>query len=237
MRGVLMAMMMASAPVAAPVGVLAETFQHDYELSVRGLRVGTMALRADVDTFDYSATARFEATGIVGLIAGEGITASVRGARGGDAGFVPQAYAQVREGDSRLDLSYRDGVPVSIVADPPRGADEDPIPTLSRQAGTVDFLTAIVALTLPGTPEEICNRRFDTFTQTERSRIEGQGVVAGADGPACDVVFSDVDPETLKVEDPETFRMDLRQMADGRYEMIALSGRGEVGPARLERVN
>lgn len=233
MRGVLTVLMV----MAAPVTAVAETLQHDYELSVRGLRVGTMALRADVDAFDYAATARFEATGIVGLIAGEGITASVRGARGGDAGFVPQAYAQVREGDSRLDLSYRGGVPVAIVSDPPRDASDDPIPTLSKQAGTVDFLTAIVALTLPGTPEEICNRRFDTFTQTERSRIEGLGVVEGAQGPACDVVFSDVDPETLEVEDPETFRLDLRRMADGRYEMVALSGRGELGPARLERVN
>lgn len=232
MRRVLMAIAMMGMAGAAS----AERLDHRYDLSVSGLRMASAHVVSDVTDTTYTATARMEARGIVGLFAAEDIDVTVRGTRTGPAGFAPQAFVQT-SADDRLDIAWRGGAPSSIVTDPPRPADARKIPTLSRQQGTVDFLTAVLALTMPGTPEEICTRSFDSFTITRRVRIDGQGVGGTAAAPVCTVDYSKVDPETLAVRDPQTYRMELRPLPDGRHEVARITGPTEFGTATIARVN
>jgi hypothetical protein len=220
----------------------AETLNHQYDMRVGGLRVATANVRADVTGRAYSATAALEARGLVGAITSGSFTASVRGATTGTAQFVPQTFTQTgafRGRDTRLDIAYVDGTPVSTVYTPEREADDKPIPTLSKQSGTVDFLTAMLTLTMPGTPQEICTRRLDAFTFTKRTRIEGQGVVARGDGTlTCRVSYLDVDPETLVADpDPDPYTLELRPMADGRYEVARILGATDLGTAIIARTN
>ena len=233
MRRVLSAMMLVLAGGAAQ----AEPFVHQYDVRFAGLRVATASVQGDVSATSYNATARMEARGLVGFFSSGNFSAAVRGTRTGPAGFSPQVFEQVSSGRnaSRLDITYRNGAPITAISNPERGPDERAVPTLSKQSGTVDFLTAVVALTHPGTPAEICNREFDSFTLTKRVRIDGDGVLP--DTLTCRVVYRKVNPETLESRDPEAYTLELRPMADGRYEVARILGPSEFGQAVITRTN
>lgn len=233
MRRVLSAMLLIVAGGAAQ----AEPFTHNYDVRFAGLRVASATVQGNVTPTSYNAAARLEARGLAGLFTSGDFNASVRGTRTGPAGFMPQAFAQVTEGSdaSRLDLVYRGGMPVSAVSSPVRAADERAVPTLSKQAGTVDFLTAVVALTYPGTAEEICNRSFDSFTLTKRVRIEGDGLIPGTQ--SCRVIYRKVNPETLQARDPEPYTLELRPTTDGQFEVARILGPSEFGQTVISRTN
>lgn len=214
----------------------AEPFEHHYDVSFAGLRVASANVAGDVTDTTYNATARMEARGLAGLVSSD-FTASVQGGRSGPSGFAPQAFVQVSGGRdaSRLDIAYRDGTPVSIVSTPSRDEDERDIPTLSKQADTVDFLTAVLALTLPGTAEEICSRTFDSFTMTKRVRIEGQGITAGTQ--SCSVIYQKVHTETLAARDPQPYTLELRPLQGDQFEVSRILGPSEFGRAVITRTN
>ncbi|WP_316015420.1 hypothetical protein [Roseobacter sp. HKCCA0434] len=228
---------MVAALVASPVW--AERISHRYDMSVAGIRLASAAIAGEVTPEGYALAARVEARGLAGFFAGD-LDAQARGRRSGQV-FTPARFEQEseeRDGPERLVLGYVQGVPVSADYTPARGPDEKPIPPLGRQGGTVDYLTAILTLTFPGTPEEICARRVDAFTFTKRTRIVGEGVVMQGGVPTCRVSYRDVDPETLVPDDDvDSYTLTLRPLGDGRHEVAEISGPTEFGRARITRTD
>ncbi|RED17827.1 DUF3108 domain-containing protein [Pontivivens insulae] len=221
--------------------VMAERFTHTYDMNVGGFRLATATIAGVAEGDGYAANAAMNARGLVGALTGGSFEASVRGRWNGAAEFAPDRFEQTatfRGETQALVIDYANGAPISTVYTPAREPDEDPIPTLSKQVGTVDFLTAMMTLTYPGTAEEICARSVVAFTFTKRTAIEGTGTVGGtADAPVCTVEYANVDPETLVAEETDTYTLSLRPYSGGRYEVAQISGPTDMGRAVFNRTN
>ncbi|QPH52536.1 DUF3108 domain-containing protein [Pontivivens ytuae] len=222
-----------TAPTLAAAG---ERFTHTYEMRVGGLRLASAAVAGVAEGNRYAVNANLAASGIVDVFTDGSFEAEVRGTWDGNGTFTPERFSQTgnwRGEERRLDLTYAAGTPVSAVYTPERDPDDDPIPTLSKQTGTIDFLTAVMTLTYPGTMEEICSRAFDAFTFTKRTRIE----MSQGPGESCVATYRNIDPETMRAKDPDTYTVELRPMEGNIYEVSRLVGPTDFGRAIISRTN
>lgn len=220
---------------------VAERISHSYDMRVGALRLATADVRGVAEGGRYAVNATMQARGVAGWLTGGSFQASARGRWSGGGAFTPERFEQssdFRGEQQELVIEYASGTPVSTRYTPARDPDEDPIPTLAKQSGTVDFLTAMLTLTFPGTAEEICARSVTAFTFTKRTLLDGTGTVGGApDAPTCSVEYADVDPETLVADSRDTYTMDLRPLGDGRFEVERISGPSEFGRAIFQRTD
>ena len=222
-------------------GAVAERINHTYDMNVGGFRLATATIAGVAEDGRYVVNAAMNARGLVGAITGGSFEASARGRWDGGDGFRPDRFEQtgVFRGEAQeLVIEYARNAPASTTYTPEREPDEDPIPTLSKQVGTVDFLTAMMTLTFPGTAAEICARSMVAFTFTKRTAIDGTGVVGGtAEAPTCTIEYANVDPETLVAEASDTYTLTLRPLDATRFEVARISGPTDMGRAVFNRTN
>jgi hypothetical protein len=156
--------------LALPLPARAETAQFD--LSIRGIRAGTLTFDGAAEAGRYAVTGRLESTGLVGLLRKIRFDGEVQG-RIEDKRFTPARYverADTGKRQSEAVMEYRRGVPQVKVYNPPRAPGDGGIDP-ARQGGTVDPLTAMFA-TLRDVPAgNACNLALTLFDGKRRSQV------------------------------------------------------------------
>ncbi len=168
--------------LAAPPAAADQTDSAVFDLSLRGIRAGTLAISGAIQEGSYAAAGKLQSSGIVAMVRKISYDAKVTG-RVKNGRYVPVTYeedADTGRRQSQSVMAYQDGVPQVKVYNPPRktrGRDIDP----ATQGGTVDPLTAAYA-TLRDVPEaEACQVNLTIFDGKRRSqvRLSGPAVEGG----------------------------------------------------------
>lgn len=160
-----------------------------YDVSVLGLSIGEMKMEASFTEAAYTVRAWVSPKGIASAITSNAITAAAQGS--GGPGSLAPAYSQVIQTNSKktqtVTMTYKDGLPVEVVAEPSYG--EQPFaPTQEQMQGSVDPLSGVIAMMLmpTATAEAPCGtevpvydgRRRYSFDMTSLgwANVEGSGV-------------------------------------------------------------
>ena len=143
-----------------------------FDLSIRGLRAGTLSFSGQEEAGRYSVAGRLESAGLVGMVRRVRYDGHAQGAlRNGR--FTPARYSEQADTGRRQSqavMEYRRGVPQVKVYNPPRYAGAGGLDS-ATQGGTVDPLTAMFA-TLRDVPAgQECNRSLTLFDGKRRSQI------------------------------------------------------------------
>jgi hypothetical protein len=169
----------AGAPAAAQEAVI-------FDLSIRGLPVGTVSFAGQQTGRRYAVTGKLETSGLAAMIRTmryEGVAkGSVAGRR-----FTPARYVETANTGKRRSegvMEYRRGVPQVKSYNPPRAAGDGGVDP-ATQGGTVDPLTALFA-TLRDVPQgQECNLALKLFDGKRGSRITLGAPTAVDGGVTC----------------------------------------------------
>ena len=157
-----------------------------YDLRLAGVRAGVISFSAVEDGQQYSAAARAQSSGLVGLVRDLAFDARATG-RITPRGFVPTRYqesANTGQRVSRAVMDYDRGVPRVKEYDPPqerRARDVDP----ASQGGTLDPMTAIFALLRDVPRDQVCALSVPVFDGRRASRVTTSGPQAQGDRILC----------------------------------------------------
>ncbi|MBB5514583.1 hypothetical protein FHS89_000581 [Rubricella aquisinus] len=218
------------------------TFSQDYLVYVGGFRTATATAIGEAAEGRYVFTLNAESAGLVRLFADAKFTATVTGDVTTEGNLIPDGYTHSGFWDGEtytLSMDYEGGNPVRVAYAPEREPDDDPIPPLDTQEGTLDPVSALMALTWPGTPEDICDRRVETFSGSRRTVSDIEPARPAPDGRlACDLVYTRVkyDDAGQPYSDKEfPYTLELRPMADGLWEVWKISGPTSMGTMVVRR--
>ncbi|WP_299820674.1 DUF3108 domain-containing protein [uncultured Jannaschia sp.] len=169
--------------LAAAFPAQAQELDARYDLSLRGITGGQIALAGRQEGAGYSVGAEAKATGLVGTLLKYGYEGRARGQY--VAGRpVSQSYSEIENDDgerTEADVAFRGTRPAAVTFTPPREPrDHDIDPTAQR--GVIDPLSALYDVMRPTTPSRACNRRYDLFDGRHVSRLTLGQPAAGADG-------------------------------------------------------
>ncbi len=173
--------------VFATAGWAQKTFTGTFDVYIGGFRAGTLGFSGVEDGRQYSAAARLESSGLLGMIREIGYDARATG-RMSDAGFVPTRYqetANTGERVSRAVMDYVNGVPQVKSYDPPqerRATDLDP----GTQGGTLDPMTALYTVLREAPANEVCRVDVFMFDGRRRSQVVTSNPRADGADIECD---------------------------------------------------
>jgi hypothetical protein len=233
-RQVLMAMAMA---VAAPPA-LAEPAVFD--LSIRGLRAGTLVVEGVIREGRYRVEGRLDSAGLVDLVRRMRYSGLAEGAVRGKR-YTPVLYRESADTGRRQSdavMEYRRGVPQVKVYDPPRAPDEAALDP-ATQGGTVDPLTALFAALRDVHPDEACDLGLTLFDGKRRSQVRlGPPEPAAAGEVTCEGEYRRLDgfsAEDMAEKARFPFTLRLAPAPDGRLRVAEVTMDTLYGNARLKR--
>jgi hypothetical protein len=157
-----------------------------FDLSIRGIRAGTLSFSGQATDGRYTVSGRLESTGLVGLVRQVAYDGTAEGSLL-QGRFTPARYreqADTGKRQSEAVMEYRRGVPQVKVYNPPREPGSDGIDP-ATQGGTVDPLTALFATLRDVAPGEECNRTLMMFDGKRRSQLVLGAPSAIKGGTAC----------------------------------------------------
>lgn len=209
-----------------------------FDLSIRGLRAGTLSFAGQEAEGQYSVTGRLESAGLVGMVRRVRYDGQAQGTvRAGR--FTPTRYSEAADTGRRQSesvMEYRRGVPQVKVYNPPRELGSGGLDP-ATQGGTVDPLTALFA-TLRDVPAgQECNLSLTLFDGKRRSQIMLGAPQPVEGGVACPGEYRrlegfSADDMAEKSRFPFTVQMvpagDMMQVTEVTMESL-------YGKARLKR--
>jgi len=214
--------------------------QQVYELSVAGLRVATVGLSVNEQGLRYAARGVLRGSGIIGSFVNLAFDGTARGFAQSNGQLVPEQYEATRgKGDKQraVSMRYVQGTPQSVTLTPPRKRkrpyDIDP----TAQRGTLDPVSAAVAL-LPDRPAgRACGRVIEIFDGTRRSRIT-IGALRELDGKIrCAGVYERVSgysPRSMREQTRFNFMLNYRRV-DGMMQVMRIEMETTLGRAVARR--
>lgn len=221
-----------------PLSAAAETLVFDVTLA--GVAVATMTVRAEDGSGAYRATAEVATRGVAGVVRRVRWQAAVEGwQRGGrpqpaayreaiDTGRRQSSVQMAWEGDVPRVLAAEGGEPVAAVqaADP------------ADQRGTVDPLTALLAGLRSAPAARLCQTRLQVFDGRRRSAVSLADPQPQDGGVVCRGVYRRIAgfPPDDMAERPE-FRFTVRYeaAAGGLYAVVRIDTDTLYGRAVLRR--
>lgn len=209
-----------------------------FDVQALGLKVGELSVDATISQDAYSVEARFGATGLVRLFRDMGFVMHAEG-RIRDGRFLPALYTEEVDTGRRTSsarMRYEDETPVLVAGRVEDGevAPLDP----AGQAGTVDPLTALLAVLRDQPAADLCRYDRAVFDGGRRSRVRLTGGTRSGDTVTCNGQFLRV--AGYPAEDLETRRVvpltiDYAAGADGRMQARGALLRTVYGPVGLAR--
>lgn len=139
-----------------------------YELSMRGIQLGTLSFEHKLEETQYDLNLHFETTGLAGALFNTTINAKTTGDGIVDGVYEPKfASYEISQDDMDIsrEMSFEDGVLTNYTSSPRLRSTLDP----AKQAGAVDPLTALGYVLRPVALENLCKlniRIFDGITAT-----------------------------------------------------------------------
>lgn len=220
-----------------------EGFTQDYMIYVGGFRTARATATGRATDGRYAFTLSAQSAGLVRIFADATFNATVEGQMTDAGVMIPDEYAHASFWDDTsytLSMDYDDGQPTRVEHMPEREPDDDPIPPLDLQAGTLDPISGLMSLTWPGQPDQICGRTVETFSGSRRTVSEIAAPRAGKDGMLqCDLIYARIkyDEDDQPQRDKEfPFTIDLRPIGDGQWEVWKFSGPTSMGTMVVRRV-
>jgi hypothetical protein len=212
---------------------------HTYDVSLRGIRAGTLTLDAEQAGTAYRVTARIESTGLGAAIRrvrfiGE-TTGTIRNGR-----YRPTRYAEDADTGKRHSVSvieYRRGVPtvVSYRADRDhRLTTVDP----ATQGGTLDPMTSLYAVLRDVPQASACTARFVSFDGRRRTETALLSATRDGDRVICTGLYTRVAgyaPEELAERSRFPFTLTYAPAPDGRLRVVEVSLDTTYGRALMRR--
>ncbi len=212
-----------------------------FDVRLSGWSVGRMDLTVEADRSSYSVGAVLKTTGLASMFKKIDYQAMVEGrlVRGR---FVPAQFAEHAIDGSETSygaISYVNGAPSNVQSSPPKPVGTPRAP-MSRQAGTVDPLTAVFVIVRDVSRDELCDQDYPVFDGVRRTRILLNVPREEDDGTYCDGAYIRVDG--YKEEDlaeqtdyPFTLLFEEHPDQEGRFRLMKLTARSEEGSLEVLR--
>ena len=225
---------LAAAVALAPLGAAAEEATFDFYIS--GIRAGEMTLDIETRDGDYAAASRIDAAGVVGLLVSFYYDGMAEGRLGGDGKVVPRRFvanSKSPRAERHTEIDWKDGTPSRVSVEPPRKSGPDP----AYQGGTLDPISAGVAILRDAAPEAVCDTSVDVFDGSRRSRLTLAKPVAEGDALVCAGTYSRLEGEahTLSSQREYGFEIVFRRNASGVAQLERIETKTNFGLAVVER--
>ncbi|KIT15603.1 DUF3108 domain-containing protein [Jannaschia aquimarina] len=218
----------------------AETFTARFDMSLRGITGGQIALSAEETGGRYAVRATAQATGVARALVKKTYEGTARGRIMGGA-LRADSYSEVeveRSGRKTASMTFEGGRPVDVSLTPAPSAEPwDVDPGSLRNVS--DPLSALWAILRPMSPDAACGMRFDLFDGRRVSRLDLSNRRAGSDGTIlCDAAYKRLagyPPDEMAERDGTRFTLTYAPRGDGRMEVIELRAPTSLGDAVLRR--
>ncbi len=201
-----LALVAATAAVAAPAR---------YSLTLAGFSIGTLVVDRAIAGPTYDAKARFETTGLAGIL-DYSFDGQSQGRIAGPA-LTPDRFTATSRSPRALRhtrIDWENGAPAYVAVDPPRADTVDP----GSAAGSLDPVSALIRLF---GDNGACDTAFEVFDGSRRVRLT-LGKPRETDGRiTCDGDYLRLGGEPLTPIDPPEcpFELVYRQGANGRASL------------------
>jgi hypothetical protein len=207
-----------------------------FDLSVSGLPVGTITLRAEQSGGDYVATSRIVPSAVVSALTSYAFDGRATGRIDTAGKVTPVSFAADStspRATRRTEIEWRGDRPVRVVVEPPRKHAPDP----DRVVGALDPVSASFALLRDNAPDRICGVSVDVFDGSRRSRLSLAEPVAAGDGFVCAGAYARLEGEahTLSADGTYPFTLTFAPNGDGMVRLERIEARTRFGPAVIAR--
>lgn len=234
------ALALALSLAAAPLAQADQTDRIVFDVVLRGIPAGRLTINGKITGATYGANGVMETTGLAGAIKKIRYEATVSG--GFAAGsFTPTRFDETAQrGDdfSKNMIVYKGGAPVSVSHEPPRAprpTDVDP----TKQAGTIDPLTALYAVLRDVDRDEACKLSVTMFDGTKRSQVALSAPQASGDGVTCAGEYrrlAGFSEKEMAEKSRFPFTLTYAPTPDGqRLQVVEISTDTILGKGRLKR--
>lgn len=236
MRKLALCMLVLAALAPARAGAPApavESFASGYGIYVGGIKAGEVTLEAATRPDAYVAEATFRTAGIVAFFVEEHWRGQTEGHIGSDE-LVPLRYhsRQFREeGDRQRSVTFSDGDPIAVSADPPM--DEEPWSIdVADQAGAVDPVTGVLSILAPAPGPTMCDRRIEIYDGKHRFAFDIGPAERDGDRIICEgthIMIAGYKPKNLRDDRP--FKLYLEERDDGLWQAARITTQTPLGTA------
>ncbi|MCK0167925.1 DUF3108 domain-containing protein [Jannaschia sp. S6380] len=217
----------------------ATTLDARFDLSLRGVTGGQIAIRAEETGGTYAVTARASATGLVGRLVRYGYEGQAEGRVGRT--HRPTRYSEVEMDDGERTVAttrFQGNRPIDVTFDPPRTArDHDIDPT--AQSGVIDPLSALYLIMRPTLPTGACGQRHSLFDGRHVSRLSLGPARTDADGTIrCDGEYRRLRgyaPEKMAERPVVPLQFAYAPTGAGLVEIVEIRSPTRLGDAVLRR--
>ena len=210
-----------------------------YTVSILGLPAAQLAIALRREGAAYAAAMQVRSAGLAGLFSRFTVDSSARGTiRNGR--WHPTRYKSTSDGERGgrgAEMVFNAGVPeiISLSADDdPTAPPVDP----ARQRGTVDPLTAILAVSADLPADQLCQQKVRIFDGHRVAQMVLSGPIKA--GTTCRGVYQRLEgypPEELAQRDRFDFELDYVARPEGQMRMTELRLDSLFGLARLRRID
>ena len=208
-----------------------------FDFYISGLKAGEMTMSARNTSEGYTARSSIRAAGAVGLVANFFFDGEASGRIvGGKVSPVRyEANSKSPRAERRTVMDWKDGVPVYVSVVPPRGSAPDP----ATQGGTLDPVSAGLALLGDAAAGSVCDASVDVFDGSRRSRFSLGAPVAKDGAVVCAGAYSRIEGEAQSMSSQREFPFEVtfREGGDGVARLERVETRTQFGKAVLERRN
>lgn len=215
---------------AAPPAVGA--YEQAYDIYVGGIWVGEVTAESLLDEGAYLAEASFRTAGIVSFFVDERWRGLTEG-RIVENELVPIRYLsrQLRaEGDRLREVTFENGDPVAVSADPPTEKRPWSI-DVADQSPAVDPATAVVELLAPASGATMCGRRIDIYDGKHHFAFDIGAPERDGDRIVCEGAHIRVAGyKPKKLDDRRDFKLYLEQR-DGLWQVTRVTTKTPLGTA------
>jgi hypothetical protein len=158
--------------LAAPAAGAQETLSMRFDVRFGPVRAADVRIEAEQDARRYRIRGTAESTGIVGLIRDFRFDLAADGTREGNVYRPAFFMGDIDTGwhETQVEMQYLAGVP-TVLSLSPEDTVADWTLDAAAQTGTLDPLTALLALIWPGPRADLCGVTLDTFDGRRRGRL------------------------------------------------------------------
>ena len=185
-----------------------------FAISVAGIPAGELTLTHSLSGERYRAGGEMRATGLIGAISRIRFDGDVTGRVASDGRLEPEhytAFSRSTRSERDTEIVFEGGDPVFVSVVPPRSTTPD----IAAQKGTLDPVSAAIALLRDGSPDEVCNDRVELFDGSRRSELRVGRPEEREGATVCQGSYTRLEGEAHSMSDAGDWRFQLVFLPNG----------------------
>jgi hypothetical protein len=226
---------LSSAPMAQ-----AQTDQAAFDLSIRGIRAGSLTFSGTQTGRNYAVVGKLESGGLLSIVRKVRYDAAAKGSVSAAGRYTPSSYVEKADTGKRRSeatMVYRRGVPQVKAYDPPRAAhpnDVDP----ATMGGSVDPLTALYATLRDVDAGQECKVSLQMFDGRRSTQLRLSKPQARGDNVVCAGEYrrlAGYSDEDMAEKTRFAFTLTYAPAGEGRMRVVEVAMDSLYGKATLKR--